>query len=1450
MPATQGSTLREQQLQLAARNFPAAAGKDGGGYGRAFLCLVNRLRQPGDRPTRRRSDSTGAGAHRGGSTDALALSVVGSGCSDSSLTPVADVAPPPPNPTKLPSLDGPKPRRTPSLPSPEPSQAAKPAAAATPTAAGGAKKSSARPAPTATAATTTPRDAGKKRPRQLLADAGPSETDPPTVYVRYHADHPASQAPSKLQGGGGGGGGVWQRGDGTAEEDAGTGAAGQRKSSRSGAQAGEGADPGERARSATAKRRATSDKSGDKTCRKASDAACDKACRKASEKAGDKTCRKASDAACDKACRKESETAGDKTCRKASDAACDKACRKESETAGDKTCRKASDAACDKACRKASEKAGDKASKSPAYPSPARAGKGPHLAPPPKSKFMTAVGFGSGNTSVARTLATKQKMHGLLRVSPRNQAKHACVAAGAAALMRAVVDTAPLVVELKYLVKTAAGSAESSISGGMALALGVDRQRVLVKAISMLDAALSADAARALDTALSIAEGTNAAADLQNLLENFVSGVSFHATRAKLLDFYKNLRRLWLDKPGDILTELYANLRTPEDESPIKKYRLFDYITARMEAKAAAAPPSADQAAPPAPLQLLVLFLYTLDGPDIDRLMLFSDAPPLGYYKTDPTVWKTYTDAYTDSGVRNPDIYYEIGIALRAFAENPDLSGRAAGKVGKWIKMIGLLMGVRLKRDRAGPGLYYRGMCGDAVHETAAGLQVGEWAGWAAPNSCTPLRSACDNFLKTDASVLWEVRNSGEFIDIAKWSKYPAEEEALFPPLTMLKVTAVDKNVPLRDGITGIRVRCTSAGLFGAHDPWLGSPGDYCGPWTRLCLEDEEAALVRLRHVMDCAKAGYSTVTVQVFPENSTSGQLPGQQPSDAPVDFVRLSGPTPENSVGLAEGDGPPRRASVAFDDSVFDGGAAGGAQKAWPAWVVGEVHSSLDVSSDALSVLRSRLEGQGGSHAVILGAHGIDDATPSFEWYVAVGGPLKGIDLGVARSAPLHPEAGGFDPPACARLRKKIAQALASAKGGQPAGVFGFAAGDQLPGKMSGNADVFHLVYRRAEQATPSDSGPPCATLSVTVNDDVQSSFTVPLDGGGPGGAAFYPFCGLKRVESSARLLTAAQAADLALRRVVVAEARARETAASAEGAGRAAAWFTAAGMREEAARVVVCKREVADLLEIKLAATRDRQQRTARDLLNVSSWEWAGREEVHRGALAAHEHATRCEMTAVWCRQVQAVAEALSYHWPLSAPEDQSQACVGGYHLGEVLCGGWAVSFALWARYDSLAQTHFLLELNDAADNKITVRTCIDGYCSKTTTGCSVDIKQQRGKCPPFQSFNFFEENQWQHVAAVFHKKTVSLYRNGELREMYERPTDVCPARLARKACVAGGTAAGLKDVRIYNRPLPKGDVKYLFDHTAPTSPPRPKLCLPSTSRLSASISQRAEENAASG
>eukprot|EP00754_Rhynchopus_humris_P021114 Rhum_TRINITY_DN14728_c0_g1::Rhum_TRINITY_DN14728_c0_g1_i2::g.111719::m.111719 len=276
--------------------------------------------------------------------------------------------------------------------------------------------------------------------------------------------------------------------------------------------------------------------------------------------------------------------------------------------------------------------------------------------------------------------------------------------------------------------------------------------------------------------------------------------------RADLLPIAARLSALYKAKNGTVLDELAANLvsdvslsSTAKDSSRQLHKEIFaEAATELVQTKSGQYPGASE-------LDLLLMRLYTMAGPDIDKLMLFDDVPE---FSASPlSEWASYKKTHKD---RNTAIFSQINRALRQVASD-DAAEESKGwaTLGKWVKttchLHRMCYNVQSTHDATSEPLM-RGVTGlppTAVSEHTS-LQAQQEITWPAPSSCTSNQSVAIDAVMGNAtassshpsSVLFSVSGRVPALHLQHISQYPAEAEVLMPPLSVLSVRSTAPHSP------------------------------------------------------------------------------------------------------------------------------------------------------------------------------------------------------------------------------------------------------------------------------------------------------------------------------------------------------------------------------------------------------------------------------------------------------------------------------------------------------------------------------------------------------------------------------------------------------------------------------------------------------------------------------
>ena len=251
-----------------------------------------------------------------------------------------------------------------------------------------------------------------------------------------------------------------------------------------------------------------------------------------------------------------------------------------------------------------------------------------------------------------------------------------------------------------------------------------------------------------------------------------------------LVGLATELCTMWTDKRHGILEEILANLVAPPGT---EVQGVLHQQAQALSATVGLRYPSLSS------MHLLCMMLYSMEGPDIDRMLGFEGVPVWDFNSTaaDKAEWRAYVAKW--SGTRNATIYQEINGRLRAALEG-DEKDKIEATLGlkKWTKFVGVL--VTLCDTLSAPTVLFRSLARvpEAVLEGIRSMRSGDLVGWPSANSCSKRRF--DDFLGTNlkASCRFTIKGVGKGLELEHVSAYKDEEEVLLPPFTLVRVQGVE----------------------------------------------------------------------------------------------------------------------------------------------------------------------------------------------------------------------------------------------------------------------------------------------------------------------------------------------------------------------------------------------------------------------------------------------------------------------------------------------------------------------------------------------------------------------------------------------------------------------------------------------------------------------------------
>ena len=212
-------------------------------------------------------------------------------------------------------------------------------------------------------------------------------------------------------------------------------------------------------------------------------------------------------------------------------------------------------------------------------------------------------------------------------------------------------------------------------------------------------------------------------------------------------------------------------------------------------------------------IHLFVMLLYTMEGPDIDRLLGFEGVPYWSTTNEDmKAAWRAYCAKYR--GKRNSGLYNVVNTNLRCAVDgSAEQKDNAMLTLKRWVKTVCLQMTLC---ESIHPPQCYRAMClPSEIVDRFAAIKVGEYIGWPSPSSTSKRR--CDDFLGKDPAknCRFLIRGVERGLEMERISQYTDEEEILLPPFTLLKVTGSKRTD------TGLEVEAEVAQMVCWDEPHL-----------------------------------------------------------------------------------------------------------------------------------------------------------------------------------------------------------------------------------------------------------------------------------------------------------------------------------------------------------------------------------------------------------------------------------------------------------------------------------------------------------------------------------------------------------------------------------------------------------------------------------------------------
>ena len=313
--------------------------------------------------------------------------------------------------------------------------------------------------------------------------------------------------------------------------------------------------------------------------------------------------------------------------------------------------------------------------------------------------------------------------------------------------------------------------------------------------------------------------------------EQFYASVSeedIQAFAARLAEEYRR-------KEGDVVDELVANIKVPETVH--SKLAVVAEAAQHLQTTRGEHYPGHNR------IELLVMALYTMAGPDIDALMTYENVPV--YDEEDTAPWEAYTAQYSKE--RNGAVFSAINWAMRTAADpkktDTDEGKEAWETCAKWVKYIALLVSICVQVEREQGATLARGLAGlpTEIVDAHRALYAQELVSWPSASSCAFDREVSESYIRGDAanavkraggSILFLLRDARWGVSLQSISKYPKEAEMLLPPFAKFTVDSHGADPTLPDTLLLNMA-------MGGHN----APAD----WVRQVANDSEHSSKRLQ---------------------------------------------------------------------------------------------------------------------------------------------------------------------------------------------------------------------------------------------------------------------------------------------------------------------------------------------------------------------------------------------------------------------------------------------------------------------------------------------------------------------------------------------------------------------------------------------------------------------------
>eukprot|EP01064_Diplonema_japonicum_P018886 TRINITY_DN2757_c0_g1_i3.p1 TRINITY_DN2757_c0_g1~~TRINITY_DN2757_c0_g1_i3.p1 ORF type:complete len:1984 (+),score=458.45 TRINITY_DN2757_c0_g1_i3:36-5987(+) len=358
---------------------------------------------------------------------------------------------------------------------------------------------------------------------------------------------------------------------------------------------------------------------------------------------------------------------------------------------------------------------------------------------------------------------------------------------------------------------------------------------------------------------------------------------------------YEWIVKAYQEKSSTILDELLENLVAPAGVSESQKLQILSLATSQLWKT------SREHYKGSTRVELLVMRLYTMAGPDIDRLMTFEGIPES--YESDKAGWEAYEAEHSKK--RNGAIFSSVNWAIRTAPFDEE----QFAVLRRWANFIMVIARVASKPFRSGKKSteneleLARGLANLPPDVVAfhGELEKGAVFRWGAPSSCAFDPSVSRDYISGDAAnavkgdenkkrgrgVLFTIRKVQQGLPLQKISKYEKESELLLPPMSEFRTDSV-----LDDNPYYLTVTCSFQGGLVDHN------SEVLQVVKADCIEDSERLkiLANVGPIKRCLKELLSKLNMVV--QHDELEQLAGLDLGNAEtlvIDFTGASNVTIE---------------------------------------------------------------------------------------------------------------------------------------------------------------------------------------------------------------------------------------------------------------------------------------------------------------------------------------------------------------------------------------------------------------------------------------------------------------------------------------------------------------------------------------------------------------------------